>query len=98
MVLFQLLDDDSDERSRDDTWMNSNQFKALLDKQESEVVRQSSDDVDFLNKTTQLTDNDNDNDNEDSGCSYLDQEAKIPFRKLKQVRLDLLCRLLFLIV
>ena len=68
--------------------MNSNQFKALLDKQESEVVRQSSDDVDFLNKTTQLTDNDNDN--EDSGCSYLDQEAKIPFRKLKQVRLDFL--------
>ena len=84
MVLFQLLDDDSDERSRDDTWMNSNQFKALLDKQESEVVRQHEEENDLFSETHQPFDAELPE--EDSACSYLDQEAKIPFRKLKQVR------------
>ncbi len=57
--------------------MSSSQLKAMMDKQESEVVRQSVDEVDFLNKTVQLSDNENDNDNEDLGCSYLDQVARL---------------------
>ena len=57
--------------------MSSSQLKAMMDKQESEVVRQSVDEVDFLNKTVQLSDNENDNDNEDLGCSYLDQVSRL---------------------
>ena len=64
--------------------MTSNQLKAILDKQESEATRHGGlgHDLDLLSKTGQLFDPDH----EESGCSYLDQEAKIPFRKLKQVR------------
>ena len=86
------MDDDSDDRedktvTRDDPWMTSNQFKAMLEKQEiaeSEVVRILEEEQEVLNETHQLFEGENEN--EDSTCSYLDQEAKIPFRKLKQVR------------
>lgn len=77
-----LLDEDSDEREdhsgpRDDQWMSSTQFKAMLDNQEEL-------DDDPLDNESDLLDNEN-----NSGCSYLDQEAKIPFRKLKQTCDDL---------
>ncbi len=89
------MDEDSDDReerpeksgSRDDLWMTSNQFKVMLEKQElaeSEVVRHLEEENDLFNETHQLFENNDEN--EDSTCSYLDQEAKIPFRKLKQVR------------
>ncbi len=102
MFLFlQLVDDDSDgreDRSRDDLWMTSNQFKAILEKQEvreSEAVCHGEDhEADLLNSSRQLFEAENE---EDSTCSYLDQEAKIPFRKLKQVRyfFRIFCQLKF---
>lgn len=89
------MDDDSDDRDeraeksgpRDDLWMTSNQFKVMLEKQElaeSEVDRHLEEENAMFNETQQLFENNEEN--EDSTCSYLDQEAKIPFRKLKQVR------------
>ena len=59
----------------------------MLEKQElaeSEVARHLQEENDLFNETQQLFENNEEN--EDSTCSYLDQEAKIPFRKLKQVR------------
>ena len=85
--------DSEDEENNTALWMTATQFSQMLDKQEatmdSQSVQQQPTNKQKLNKSSPVktkTKSQNQNKNDLITTSFLDQEAMIPFKKLRQVK------------
>ena len=89
------VDSEDEDENNTALWMTATQFSQMLDKQEatmdSQSVQQQPTNKQKLNKSSPVktktkSSSQNQNKNDLITTSFLDQEAMIPFKKLRQVK------------
>ena len=92
------VDSEDEDENNTALWMTATQFSQMLDKQEatmdSQSVQQQPSNKQKLNKSSPVktktkSSSQNQNKNDLITTSFLDQEAMIPFKKLRQVKIFL---------